>query len=143
MGYENEQLERMRDVVLQRLHLAVSQKMRSEDLRMADFQSYIDALTGDMVLQLGRAVWSERKDSKTYEYPATWWDGFKIAWFPKWLRRRFPAQIKRVVCELDIQYPGLKIKVPNEQHFVCFRVQEEEAMADPSTRTLRGYRGAV
>lgn len=59
MGYENEQLERMRDVVLQRLHLAVSQKMRSEDLRMADFQSYIDALTGDMVLQLGRAVWSE------------------------------------------------------------------------------------
>jgi hypothetical protein len=56
-------------------------------------ESHIDYLTGHLVLQLRLLLVSLEKtettnksDSFTMEFPLTWWDHFKMRYFPKWKR---------------------------------------------------------
>lgn len=32
----------------------------------------------------------------TFAYPADWWQAFKLRWFPKWARRRWPAKMSHI-----------------------------------------------
>jgi hypothetical protein len=37
----------------------------------------------------------ERK-LQDYKWPATWWDAFKVRWYPLWLLKRHPAKFKTI-----------------------------------------------
>jgi hypothetical protein len=41
-----------------------------------------------------------REIERTERVPATWWDGFKLAWFPHWALRRWPAKERSIDVEV-------------------------------------------
>lgn len=42
------------------------------------------------LLRIERHILHEVVDRRVVTYPKTWWDAFKLAYFPVWLRDRFP-----------------------------------------------------
>lgn len=54
----------------------------------AEWDHYLDAL----VVRLEKDLWSERLADETVKWPSTWWDAFKLRWFPSWLKRHYPIQ---------------------------------------------------
>ena len=50
-------------------------------------------------IQVGEAIIAildiATQEDALLDYPTTWWDSFKIAKFPQWLLKRFPAQYNR------------------------------------------------
>jgi len=47
-----------------------------------------------------RTVYAEKTDEQTV--PVTWWDGFKLAWFPLWAQRRWPPKTRTITTELQV-----------------------------------------
>lgn len=56
----------------------------------------------DMVMHLSAYVWMEVLQDETVtakfdcEYPADWWQHFKLRWFPAWALRRWPVRATKV-----------------------------------------------
>jgi hypothetical protein len=47
----------------------------------------------------------------TFMWPRTWWDAFKLRWFPKWAKDRWPAEYEtRTIA--DIRRPAINIDEP-------------------------------
>ncbi len=57
-----------------------------------------DELRKLMVLRLEAilAGKTEVLDEHTVSWPNTWWDAFKLAWFPPWALRRWPVKLHTV-----------------------------------------------
>lgn len=69
-----------------------------------------------LCIQLRAAVWAQRPQQVSAEcVPATWWDHFKLTYFPEWLIDRFPANKRHVYIDVKVLYPQLKVEVPNSQ----------------------------
>ena len=47
-------------------------------------------------------------------WPRTWWEHFKLRWFPPWLVRRFPVRYQTRVFDTRLAYPHLALP---ESHF--------------------------
>ena len=65
------------------------------------------------------------QEEEVLDYPADWWQAFKVRWFPKWLQKKFPPVIARVWAVH--KFPELK--VPNElvgREYVTFRIVNEK-----------------
>lgn len=89
---------------------------------------------GQMILQLDRMFWTF-KEVKSFEYPKTWWDAFKLRYFPLWLLKLKPATMTRVTIkevvpqlpkkynsklfkiEKDVYLPSIPLKDPEEYDF--------------------------
>jgi hypothetical protein len=58
---------------------------------------------------------------KEHSYPRTWWDAFKERWFPKWAKRRWPVDYRRVKISGEIIYPDLtkEIDFPPGERWVA------------------------
>ncbi len=41
------------------------------------------------------------------EYPADWWQAVKARFFPAWLLKKMPVQVKRVSVSGEVLYPDL------------------------------------
>lgn len=123
---ERDESTAIREVALHACYYAISRAVPEHELYGFEARSYFDNLSAKLILDLQRHVLTEKKESKTFEVPLTWWDGFKIAHFPKWLRKRYPAKVKRIECTLEILYPDLKVSLPEETSVIFFKVQEKE-----------------
>lgn len=51
--------------------------------------------------------------------PTSWWQMFKRDVMPRWFKKMFPVESRRVTIEAKTFYPDLKISVPNNQSRVC------------------------
>ena len=47
---------------------------------------------GDLVMKLTAYVMGMKDEKKCFEWPETWWDGFKEAHFPVWAKKRWPPR---------------------------------------------------
>jgi hypothetical protein len=65
------------------------------------------AWSDHLVLTLQAYIWCRDKKTESHEYPKTWWDAFKLRWFPAWALKRWPAQMTRVEVTSGIGYPTL------------------------------------
>ncbi len=83
------------------------------------FDSHYDVMFQAMLIKMKAAVWAEHLG--TIEVPATWWQHFKQAHFPKWLLRRFPVRMK--TYDADRLYP--EVSLPDKQHVAHFFVRRE------------------
>lgn len=70
-----------------------------------DFGAYI-------VHHLQAFLASERQDPFVYQTPKSWWEMFKVRWFPKWMLKRFPAVFYDHEVTVKTLYPKLKSKLP-------------------------------
>ncbi len=72
-------------------------------------RSRLDFMTNDVGSQLARIYHHvyARKAEQVVEYPATWWDAFKLRWFPRWAIKRWPAANARVVVKAQALFPEL------------------------------------
>lgn len=55
-----------------------------------------DQINELMVAILTAIITSRHIETIHYEHPWTWWDAFKLRWFPKWALKRWPARYKTV-----------------------------------------------
>lgn len=57
-------------------------------------------------------VLKEKQEPYSYETPASWWDALKLAKFPKWALRRWPAKYTTHNIGLELIWPQLRTAIP-------------------------------
>jgi hypothetical protein len=72
---------------------------------------HVAEYAGAMLMQMIQDVLIQRE--LLAEYPSTWWDAFKLRWFPKWALKRWPVVMNRI--DGEILYP--KIAIPHREGF--------------------------
>lgn len=101
-------------VDLQFERFSVLQRLDPDYVRV---DAVFDAALMEGLLRIERHVLYEVVDRKTIEYPATWWDAFKLAHFPAWLRRRYPPTMHREELEFMVLYPDFQPALSDRQRF--------------------------
>lgn len=61
-------------------------------------------------------ITSQKLPEKEIKYPKTWWDAFKVQYYPVWLLKLFPAKLEVVTISAQLMYPDLLI--PDQRHFI-------------------------
>jgi hypothetical protein len=78
-----------------------------------------------MTYELRRAVYGIDHPSKHFiSYPATWYDAFKLRFFPKFLREKYPIQYCRVTVSLSETYPDFKHALQDHNPIIQLLVTE-------------------
>lgn len=85
-------------------------KLPESNRELEIFQQLYDAIG----MRLTAKIFGETLDVE--EYPTTWWDAFKVRWYPNWILRKFPAKITRL--EAVALYPF--ISLPNKHSKTIF-----------------------
>ena len=87
---------------------------------MLDCHLDLDILADHLVLTMRRELWCQHPGPGCIEikYPETWWQHFKLRWFPKWLLKRFPVVYEIRKVDVQVIYPTLNIAWPEKQHIV-------------------------
>ena len=68
-----------------------SQFLVTEKLnRTEHWQKFHDCAVKASIHQLTAKILE--RELSSFRYPATWWDGFKEAYFPAWAKQRFPVK---------------------------------------------------
>lgn len=107
-----------------------------ENFEMSRWQ---DEMVGDMVYRLSQAIsqtekteTKEDKETITRECPATWWDHFKMRFFPKWKRNMVSEEIVvKTVFTTKVVKICPHIKVPSDSshfEFLTFGVDRKEGI---------------
>lgn len=87
-------VERSQVVVCE--HLGIERLKMRADIRRDDFS---DNIAMRLVAYLA-ANTVHREVEASERVPCSWWDGFKLAWFPRWALRRWPAKERTVEREV-------------------------------------------
>lgn len=100
-------------IELSRRRFACHYGVRREEMKFLDqaqLSQRNDMMLDMMVFQLSAEVLGIQREERSFSYPATWWDAFKLRWFPDFLRRHYPARLT-VVRFADVYdlYPSLDI----------------------------------
>lgn len=97
-------------LILQKIQHGAAMAISPNELRSMKAVSYVDEMSQRIIYQLR---WQTLGRVTTYTHPKTWWDAFKIRFFPMWLRRKFPEQM--TVIEAYQLFPDLPFPV-NSTH---------------------------
>ena len=95
----------------------VSTKELFNDPQITKFKT-LPYMVDEMAIQLTDFVWAEHLGPIHIEYPATWWDAFKIRWFPKRLLSRWPANKTVRNIEFHAAYPEFRPAFGGDQKCV-------------------------
>ena len=99
---------KLETVQLEKLRIAVKSCISQEAL-----DSYVDSylvenMAYEMVVVLRAHVWGKEK-TQHIAYPATWWDAFKLRWFPARALERWPAQETHIHVTARAWFPDLRV----------------------------------
>ena len=91
--------------------------------RTADTSFMADYVGNTMAVQLRAYVLAEKVHDDfrvlKFDSPASWWQHFKLTYFPRWLLRRRPVRFttteKTVHLEAYHGYPDARIALPDEK----------------------------
>jgi hypothetical protein len=81
-----------------------------------EIRSFVDIESDNLVFQL--RTWLMKTphpaQERTVRWPATWWDHFKLRWFPAWLKARYPVEYDEETYEYGPIHvcPHIAIKWP-------------------------------
>jgi hypothetical protein len=83
----------------------------------------VEEMTRRMVASIRLKVAAKKYEVKTVRFPATWWDAFRLRFFPaKWLKR-WPVTFEEVSLEAWAYHPDIHIS--NHQTYVEIAVAAE------------------
>ena len=76
---------------------------------------------GDMAFEVVHYTYGQSAE-ETVTHPATWWDAFKLRFFPAWALKRWPAQWTRVVVKAQALFPNLRVDRRRHDMHIIYRV---------------------
>jgi len=99
-------------------------------LKVGMMYSLDPKLLGDMQIDIARElgynfqvkisgfIWTQDLGKYNFPIPANWFESFKDAYFPDWLKRRFPVRYTNFEVNIKAWYPELhkKLAFPKEQY---------------------------
>lgn len=87
---------------------------------LSDLVIDAEELADHIVLNIKRELYAQHPGPGVVSvtYPKTWWQHFKLRWFPKWLLRRYPVIYNVRKVDIQVVYPTLNIAWPQKQHIV-------------------------
>ena len=106
-------------------HLADYQGMASG----LKIEEYLSPVIQEMVLILRGYCASGhlpmRTETVTVEWPITWWQAFKQAYFPSWLIKKFPVQMQERLIECSVHHYFVcpHVKVPTHGNGMNYHIQ--------------------
>lgn len=74
--------------------ISVSVAMQKLHLQDMTIEQYEDYVTGHLIYRLEAYVYGKEHIEGYVTYPKTWVDAVKQRFFPKWLLRKFPANLE-------------------------------------------------
>lgn len=102
----------------------------------AKLGSYLDMVTGNLVLSLQTTIWSQKMGSVEIAYPVTWWDHVKLdlgRHLPRWLRKRMQIRRRHQVVRVYQGYPEVKAPPGVQSVRFLLKGQETFGVADVDT----------
>lgn len=107
-------------MTLERIRVMATQAMSGHSLANLKFETYKqphELAMNDLVYMLSTEILSEKVQevSETIKTPASWWDAFKEAKFPLWLRKKYPVKYRTrtVIMKRYAGYPKFKQVMPD------------------------------
>jgi len=100
-------------VELQRLMVASSVHVQEAFLHDPRITVQRDYIMQRLTLVLRGYIWADPPKSISVRYPRTWWDAFKLRWFPTWALEAYPADYEIEIMEAQTFYPNLPFTAPN------------------------------
>ena len=93
---------KVRELILEKLDLAVMECVNPQLLEDATIDIVTDCMFDDMLIQLRTFVYAEKLDEVVRDWtaPIDWWQAFKDRWFPEWAKRRWPVRFNHQHVEL-------------------------------------------
>ena len=121
-------LKELEKFVLERTRFVIARRFSKSFLEDIKYTTAIDDEIEGVILRLEKDILSNtlEKVVKTFNYPVTWWDHFKIECFPLWLFERFPSKlrVKKITFERKVTFPKLAIAMRDDEKFKEFYVWE-------------------
>ena len=124
--YTNQKTYIQEEVNLEKVRVAGRKAFGNLELESMRLERFEDIVLNGIVYQWstickGEKVRHEKQDV-TFDYPATWWDHFKVKKFPKWLLKKFPVK-----CNTYLQTVVFKeIAVfPKLSNYISFNGQDK------------------
>lgn len=103
----------LREITFDVRQLAIESRIQRDLIRTfateAQVRSVVDLVTDDLVISVRQKVASQPLRREVVEYPADWWQAFRLRWFPQWALVRWPPRLKRVEVRADAVYPGVPV----------------------------------
>jgi hypothetical protein len=83
-------------------------------------RTYIHQAYDRLTIHLKGSVFirDEYEPIVVFQTPKTWWDHFKLRWFPPFLLKRSPAELRDIKVSAKEVYPKLPMAVPKAQRHV-------------------------
>lgn len=88
--------------------------------RLATERINPSSLAGDVGCRLSVEVYG-RESTREVSYPATWWDAFKLRFFPPWALKRWPPQSTTVIVKARALLP--EVWPLERRHVVIYAVE--------------------
>ena len=103
--------------VLHRLQFYAKARLRCEDLSPREMEFSLERVADELVVTAFYSALGQELPKKTFTlevaYPKSWWDHFKLRWFPLWAKHRWPVLYGKTTktVELDghVLYPEVVI----------------------------------
>lgn len=74
----------------------------------------------EYTLRFRASIWERFLERVVIHHPATWWDAFKLRFFPGWWLRRWPAKQKTI--ELEALEVAKKLALPPGHSVLVYTV---------------------
>ena len=108
-------------LVLEKIRVALAMHVSPEVLEAADISLRADSIAGHVLANFEMWLWSNtiHKETQVTYVPETWWDGFKQAYFPEFLKRRFRVRQRQIFTETKFIHvcPHLRIQSREDEKY--------------------------
>lgn len=108
-------------LMLEKIRIGLSTYVSRSVLDQMKFEQKYDPVTDKIMMELGMYLFSNKIHTETTkgDYPAGWFQGFKDAHFPGWLKRKFPVKYTQFFEEVKTVHicPHLNYRTRDEEKF--------------------------
>lgn len=119
------------DIIEKYLQYRISEKeLKYGTYGTTGFETIIDHVADELYLGFVKNILGEKTQIQYIKYPKDWWEAFKERWFFDWLLRKFPVKYTEYKIDVELLYPYLQIKIPEEKTSVNFALTKTETTID-------------
>ena len=108
-------------IILEKVRVALRMHVSSAVLNEMIIEKRLDPISKAVVAHFELWLWSNmiHVERRNEYQPKTWWDGFKDAHFPGFLKRRFPVRNRTVCIEAKTFHicPHLNIQTREDEKY--------------------------
>jgi hypothetical protein len=110
-------------IVLEKIRLATVEMFSKDVFESVDAEWFADEVARRIHLRVKAGIFAEHAKTYQVKYPTDWWQHFKLRWFPKRLRDRYPVQYHVERFDAKIVYRDFKPSFPDKQPYVIWQVK--------------------